>query len=123
MSYYLCHKCEGPSFGGLEGCEAEAGAAKQGKPEDLVCPPCASSGKFDKCPLHGADFATYKCRYCCQPALWFCFGTTHFCNPCHTSMRRRAAPCAGGAECPWRGRHPPNGEEHCVGCSRCLLDQ
>jgi E3 ubiquitin-protein ligase MYCBP2 len=30
----------------------------------------------------------YKCRYCCSVAVFFCFGTTHFCNACHDDFQR-----------------------------------
>ncbi len=40
------------------------------------------------CPKHGTDFLEYKCRYCCSVAVFFCFGTTHFCNACHDDFQR-----------------------------------
>lgn len=40
------------------------------------------------CPKHGTDFLEYKCRYCCSVAVFFCFGTTHFCNSCHDDFQR-----------------------------------
>lgn len=40
------------------------------------------------CPKHGSDFIEYKCRFCCSVAVFFCFGTTHFCNPCHDAHSR-----------------------------------
>jgi E3 ubiquitin-protein ligase MYCBP2 len=56
------------------------------KPEDFICGSCSAlklgAGMAD-CPKHGKDFIEFKCRYCCTVALWFCFGTTHFCEPCH----------------------------------------
>ena len=39
------------------------------------------------CPKHGSDFMVYKCRYCCSVAVFFCFGTTHFCNQCHNDFQ------------------------------------
>lgn len=86
------------------------------------------------CPKHGTDFLEYKCRYCCTVAVYFCFGTTHFCNPCHddfqrlTSMRKDelpqcpVGPCAKpleGTECPLHVKHPPTGEEFALGCGVC----
>lgn len=39
------------------------------------------------------------CRYCCSVASWYCWGTTHMCDPCHGDTTRRrvmsAAPCDG----------------------------
>jgi len=43
---------------------------------------------FQMCPKHGTDFLEYKCRYCCSVAVFFCFGTTHFCNACHDDFQR-----------------------------------
>lgn len=40
------------------------------------------------CPKHGTDFLEYKCRYCCSVAVYFCFGTTHFCNACHEDFQK-----------------------------------
>ena len=48
----------------------------------MVCGAC-SGGGAEVCPRHGIEFLDYKCRYCCSVAVWFCFGTTHFCNKCH----------------------------------------
>jgi hypothetical protein len=41
------------------------------------------------CPKHGTDYLEYKCRYCCSVAVFFCFGTTHFCNACHDDFQAR----------------------------------
>ena len=86
------------------------------------------------CAKHGTDFLEYKCRYCCSVAVYFCFGTTHFCNSCHndfqrlTSMKKsefpqcpvapRAKPMEGN-ECPLHVKHPPTGEEFALGCGVC----
>ena len=41
----------------------------------------------------GRDF---KCKYCCSIALFFCWGTTHFCNDCHNRAgNNEVKPCAG----------------------------
>ena len=86
------------------------------------------------CPKHGVDFLEYKCRYCCSVAVYFCFGTTHFCNPCHDDFQRLTSipkaelpqcpvgPCAKpleGTECPLHVKHPPTGEEFALGCGVC----
>ncbi|XP_023247722.1 E3 ubiquitin-protein ligase MYCBP2-like [Copidosoma floridanum] len=75
-----------------------------------------------------------KCRYCCSVAIFFCFGTTHFCKPCHDDFQRvthipknelpscPAGPRAkqlGGEECPLYVKHPPTGEEFALGCGIC----
>jgi E3 ubiquitin-protein ligase MYCBP2 len=39
----------------------------------------------DECLRHGRQYLEFKCRYCCSIAVWFCFGTTHFCETCHNN--------------------------------------
>lgn len=47
-----------------------------------------SPSHWQMCSKHGTDFLEYKCRYCCSVAVFFCFGTTHFCNACHDDFQR-----------------------------------
>ena len=60
-------------------------------------------------PEH-AEHAVWKCRYCCDLAVWFCFGTTHFCDSCHNGwiagkISAKTTPasvdtkCSGGHGC------------------------
>jgi RCR-type E3 ubiquitin transferase len=81
FAYYLCYKCNRPYFGGGVQCEVPGQAFD---PSELVCGSCSHPGEVVTCNKHGDDFLEYKCRYCCSVAVWFCFGTTHFCNTCHT---------------------------------------
>ena len=73
---------------GLGG-EGVAGAAggESFNPAELVCGGCSDVSRAQMCPRHGADYLEYKCRYCCSVAVFFCFGTTHFCNACHEDFR------------------------------------
>jgi hypothetical protein len=48
-----------------------------------VCAGCSGVGQA-ACAAHGTDTVDFKRRFCCSVALWFCFGTTHFCDPCHS---------------------------------------
>lgn len=57
-------------------------------PAELVCGACSDVSRAQMCPKHGTDFLEYKCRYCCSVAVFFCFGTTHFCNACHDDFQR-----------------------------------
>ena len=56
--------------------------------EDLRCPKCISDelgfGQ-STCPkgLHGDKYIDYKCRFCCNIALYVCFAGTHMCDSCH----------------------------------------
>ena len=133
-NYYQCFKCEKPYFGGERQCGAAADDSFN--PEELICPGCVAGDAAQICPKHGTDFLEYKCRYCCSVAVWFCFGTTHFCEPCHNEngkMQRmqeqgKLPPCPCGpvgvplpphTDCPIGGGHPAPGEEYALGCGVC----
>ena len=61
--------------------------------------------------------------------VWFCFGTTHFCEPCHNGpgLSNITGPCPflagkkveGTDKCPLGIKHPPGGEEFPLGCGVC----
>lgn len=105
--------------------------------EQLVCGGCALaainknngggggssssvSAEDGGCKEHGAMFLEYKCKYCCNLAVWFCWGTTHFCDACHNPPRKTVRmECPGEELCPIQGRHPPNGTEFLLGCAVC----
>lgn len=74
-------------YGGEARCDAELGASDY-NPAELVCGACSDVSRAQMCPKHGQDFLEYKCRYCCSVAVFFCFGTTHFCNACHEDFQR-----------------------------------
>ncbi|KAL4472349.1 hypothetical protein ABPG72_002832 [Tetrahymena utriculariae] len=125
-SYYMCYKCKAPYFGGLKDCERALNDDKKDfQPKDLICPNCCEI-PVEKCKQHGTEFIEFKCRYCCSIAVWFCFGTTHFCEPCHNNvnnlqrMKSKDYPvCKGKKGCPFQGEHNPNGQETPLGCSIC----
>eukprot|EP00095_Tigriopus_kingsejongensis_P005847 maker-scaffold697_size109876-snap-gene-0.24 protein:Tk05847 transcript:maker-scaffold697_size109876-snap-gene-0.24-mRNA-1 annotation:"e3 ubiquitin-protein ligase mycbp2 isoform x1" len=133
-AYYVCFKCRKAYFGGEAQCDAEAGVGDDYNPEELVCGGCSDVSQAQMCPKHGTDFLEYKCRYCCSVAVFFCFGTTHFCNACHDDFSRVAnipksalPQCPVGPkstklsleECPLHVKHPPTGEEFALGCGLC----
>ncbi|RWS24251.1 putative E3 ubiquitin-protein ligase MYCBP2-like protein, partial [Leptotrombidium deliense] len=130
-AYYVCCKCEKAYYGGEARCDIEAGIGEDYDPSELVCGACSDVTQAQMCPKHGTDFLEYKCRYCCSVAVFFCFGTTHFCNACHDDFQRvtnipkqelpqcPAGPRAKyleGTECPLHVKHPPTGEEFALGC-------
>ena len=132
LSYYMCFKCQVPYFGGMKDCEAGQNDYNNFKKEELVCGKCAAvcvGGGSKTCNKHGTDFIEFKCKFCCSIAQWFCWGTTHFCDPCHKKQcsgdyvsrksRDQLPKCPGGKKCPIGGNHPPNGEEYALGCSVC----
>ncbi|XP_063604995.1 E3 ubiquitin-protein ligase MYCBP2-like, partial [Penaeus indicus] len=133
-AYYVCFKCNKAYYGGEARCDVEAGLGDEYDPRELVCGACSDVSRAQMCPKHGTDFLEYKCRYCCSVAVFFCFGTTHFCNACHDDFQRvtnipktelphcPAGPRAQqleGEECPLHVQHPPTGEEFALGCGVC----
>ena len=136
FAYYQCFKCAKPYFGGAYECAA---AGNQNfDPSELMCGSCSPSSAKD-CPKHGREFLEFKCRFCCSVAVWFCFGTTHFCEPCHNNHStltskddHPACPCLpkNGRDlpksllpdvkvCPLGLEHPPTGTEFALGCGLC----
>ncbi|KAK3269813.1 hypothetical protein CYMTET_21758, partial [Cymbomonas tetramitiformis] len=142
FNFYHCSRCDNPYLGGARQCGPAAGggdppqAAEQDangararnggeeqpyRKEDLVCGACCGA---KGCERHGAQFLEYKCRFCCKIATWFCFGTTHFCDECHTtrpdlSNSWKAVPTCSAKTCPLRMAHPNHGSEFCLGCAVC----
>lgn len=119
FSFYRCYKCKTPYFGGDKICEADQ-QAREFNPKDLVCGRCCDLTGINECPDHGREYIEYKCRFCCSIAVWFCWGTTHFCDACHqnaaeliTADKRELPACTCKID------HPPNGEEFSLGCSYC----
>ncbi|KAF6200677.1 hypothetical protein GE061_005120 [Apolygus lucorum] len=132
-AYYVCYKCKKAYYGGEARCDLDLGNADF-DPAELVCGACSDVSRAQMCPKHAADFLEYKCRYCCSVAVFFCFGSTHFCNACHDDFQRvtnipkselpacPAGPKAKqleGDECPLHVKHPPTGEEFALGCGVC----
>ena len=69
---------------------------------------------------HGSDYIEFKCRYCWSLSQWFCFGTTHFCDPCHRRAGQNVIKkCPGKGKCGIKFDHPDNGEEFALGCGLC----
>lgn len=77
-AYYMCSQCDKAYYGGEVRCDQEQG--EKYDPTELVCGGCSDISRAQICPKHGTDYLEYKCRYCCSVAIFFCFGTTHFCD-------------------------------------------
>ncbi|XP_065186981.1 E3 ubiquitin-protein ligase MYCBP2-like isoform X2 [Sycon ciliatum] len=132
-AYYLCHDCERPYFGGDAQCAVQVVGAEF-DPQELMCGHCSNVRGVEVCPKHGTDFIAYKCRYCCTLAVYFCWGTTHFCPICHDvnggelRYQTKFPSCPvgptckklEGVPCPLGIKHPPTGEEFAIGCVVCL---
>jgi len=134
FAYYRCHKCKDPYYGGEANCEAGMEAREVDETE-LVCPKCQPFSA-ETCTKHG--LTTWKCRFCCSEAVFFCFGTTHFCEQCHNdpglmqSMEAAGSlpTCPAGprgkkleGDCPLGIAHPPTGTEFCLGCPLCAQEK
>ncbi|CAI2359826.1 unnamed protein product [Moneuplotes crassus] len=134
LSYYMCYKCHNPYFGGLKSCENNDGRGLDYfKPEELVCGSCSSKSIREgvkTCKKHGAEYIEFKCKFCCSVAQWFCWGSTHFCDECHTKQIKgenltkknlnELPQCIGESSCPLGIKHPPNGtQEYALGCTMC----
>uniref|UniRef100_A0A914D0R4 Uncharacterized protein n=1 Tax=Acrobeloides nanus TaxID=290746 RepID=A0A914D0R4_9BILA len=131
--YVLCAKCHKAYFGGESRCQ-EALEASNYNPEELVCGGCSDVTSAAVCGRHGTEFLEYKCRFCCSVAVYFCFGSTHFCSVCHSDFQRLMTlpkhllpKCPVGPrsiqlenmDCPLKIQHPPTGEEFSLGCGIC----
>ena len=85
FAFYECYQCKAPYYGGDHDCANAAvqdGAGFDRK--ELLCSTC-SPVQASNCAKHGREFVTWKCRYCCNVAMFFCWGTTHFCQACHAN--------------------------------------
>ena len=125
FNYYNCHKCKSPYFGGKRECGEQPDVPK----DSLVCLGCIG------CKIHGGEHMIFKCRFCCSPATWFCFGHTHFCEPCHNIpweivagdnnqyIHRDLPVCKGDGSCALGIPHAPTGEEFPIGCALCAEEK
>jgi len=135
FAYYLCYKCSKPYYGGDYECAAAAPVKFD--PSEMMCAGCSPIQSED-CPTHGKDYLQFKCRFCCSVAIWFCFGTTHFCEPCHNNNgslcgspidkltpcpckppNNSALPAKLTGACPLNIAHPAHGNEFALGCGLC----
>jgi E3 ubiquitin-protein ligase MYCBP2 len=125
FAYYMCFKCKNPYFGGQPRCND---GLDRFDPSELICGSCSGVG-VEECAKHGKDYIIFKCRFCCSPSTWYCWGTTHFCDDCHrrqeahdymtTKTADQLPQCLGPDKCPLRIEHPPNGIEFSLGCGLC----
>ena len=119
---------------------ADADAGVMARPEERVCPTCCARVSGSSCAKHGVEELVWKCRFCCAPAVFFCWGSHHFCDRCHqipgdmkeAAERGELPHCPAGpqrvqleggpADCPLGVAHPPTGTEHVLGCAACMRE-
>lgn len=121
LAFYQCYKCTRPYFGGLKECGDNLEENGQFDKKELICGAC-SQGDFkgkQNWDVHGADYIEWKCRYWWNYSQWFCFGTTHFCNRCHSNLTKNIFKCPGKPECQIEMDHPDDGSEFAMGWGMC----
>jgi E3 ubiquitin-protein ligase MYCBP2 len=77
-AFYQCFQCKNPYFGGARVCQA-AGEKKINR-EELVCVSCQKLESLETCKVHGTDWLSFKCRFCCNMGVWHCWDKCHFCD-------------------------------------------
>ena len=81
-TFYECYVCKKPYFGGMNDCRQQMQEERTTLNQHLRCQECLSKelgfGQ-QSCERHGKTFIDYKCRFCCNIALYVCFNGTHFC--------------------------------------------
>lgn len=130
MAVYKCFECKKPYPAGKKECDRA-----ERNEEELMCQTCVALKVgpikgVTECDIHGKDFIIYKCRFCCSPSEWFCWGDTHFCDSCHDRQNNEEfldekdpdyfKQCGGSQNCPLKLEHPPNGTvEYALWCGLC----
>ena len=85
------------------------------------------------CEKHGRQQIDWKCMFCCNVALFHCFGTHYFCKRCHDEWLTppynhvELRDC-NGVNCPLGVPHPPASADHTksvfpLGCGLCRSDR
>ncbi|KAK8882933.1 regulation of axon guidance [Tritrichomonas musculus] len=117
--FYICDKCKNPFFAGRKDCGDDD--PNDNGPHE--CLRCNRKLMNSICPKHGETGMVIKCMFCCNPSLFFCFGTTYFCEICHqrpSDVQKGPWPQCDG-KCKF-APHPPNGQQtisaYCVLCEQ-----
>jgi hypothetical protein len=120
--YYQCYQCKEPYFAGEASCENAQDCEFDAS--ELICGSCSApvDAPATVCPKHGTSFIEYKCKFCCNVATFYCWGSTHFCGDCHKrAPKMPKIPRDKLPPCSCKRKHPPNGVEFCLGCSYCRV--
>lgn len=82
--FYVCDKCHEPYYAGHKDCQLADDNMDDAPHQCLKC----NRQFIEKiCPKNGETGMVIKCIFCCNPSIWFCFGTTYFCGPCHSARK------------------------------------
>lgn len=112
-AFYLCSHCKEPYFGGTVDCADNLNDANQENTGERLCVGCAPQPQgICRNPLEHRAYLVWKCRYCCRPSTFFCYGNVHLCDECHESRYRVPIPCRG-LQC--HHPKPPNSPVHSNG--------
>lgn len=95
-AFYLCIQCKKPYYGGTIECADQFSGSSTPK-ESKLCPTCAPASQSacrSQNPAEHGPFLKWKCRYCCRPSRYVCYGNVHFCDDCHerNSVANRSLP-------------------------------
>jgi F-box associated region len=112
-AFYMCAGCELPYFGGTIACADDAVEGERPS-EDRYCPNCVPNGVGCRRLQEHQGLQIFKCRYCCQKADFVCYGTVHFCTPCHDRNSERVRQGTNGTN---GTRRPMLTAIHCPGLS------
>jgi F-box associated region/RING-like zinc finger len=112
-AFYLCAGCESPYFGGTIACADDAVEGERPS-EDRYCPNCVPNGVGCRRLQEHQGLQIFKCRYCCQPADFVCYGTVHVCTPCHDRNSARVRQQGNGTN---GAKRPMLSAIHCPGSS------
>lgn len=99
-AFYLCGGCDSPYFGGTADCADET-EGELTTAEERLCPSCSTKSR-EVCehPAEHRPHHVWKCRYCCRPSSFVCYGGVHFCETCHGRNSERVAAGAGSSTAP-----------------------
>lgn len=88
-AFYLCGSCDEPYFGGTIDCADDA-AGELKTSEERLCPSCSPKAQVI-CQeiISHRPCLIWKCRFCCNPSTFLCYGGIHFCTSCHDRNGQR----------------------------------
>ena len=118
VDIYRCFSCESFYSVAKQTCVEYGEEFNTINPENNRCSRCSQ-----RCSLHGVEALTYKCYYCCSPAVFSCYGIqTLMCDDCHNhalEISKGRPP----AKCRCRVQHPPNGarKKFVLSCQLCTM--